>query len=284
MQALEYHQLLLELLTQETPCVSVTLVDVIGSAPQTVGARMLVTAAGLYAGTVGGGKIEMRCLALAQELLAQSEGPSTRYVEWNLQTEIGMTCGGVVRLYFELHSPTRWQIAVFGAGHVAQALIPLLSSLRCSLRCYDARPEWIAKLPPAPVLQAEAVADPAEQVARLPRSTFILSMTMGHAYDVPILEQVFRRRAEDPEAFPFVGVIGSPAKAGAIRRDLRKRGISDEALTHLRCPVGLPLGNNEPAEIAVSITAQLLQERDALLHLHDKWEQPAYRRTRKDTP
>ncbi len=275
----DFHKHVLELLEAETPFVAVTLIDAIGSAPQIPGARMLVTPQGLNWGTVGGGKIETRCITEAQSLLKEQTGSITRYQEWNLQTDIGMTCGGIVRMYFEVYLQKTWRIAVYGAGHVAQSLVPLLSSLRCQLWCIDSRPDWLEKLSPAPNLTIQHAPIPAASVASLPRDTFIVSMTMGHAHDVPILEQVLKIKAQEPEAFPFVGVIGSPSKAGVIRRDLAKMGFNKEQQQTVVCPIGLPLGNNEPAEIAVSITAQLLQERDR--RLGGKWDKPAYRHAQK---
>ena len=299
----EYHQRVLELLEAAKPFVSVTMLDAIGSAPQNPGARMLVDESGRLWGTIGGGKIEMACLERARQMLTGAtttesapsgstngsrSGPpisptSGQYVEWNLQRDIGMTCGGVVRLYFEVYVQQAWRIAVFGAGHVAQALIPLLSSLKCRLWCIDTRPEWLAKLPQAANLTALHAPVPAQAVAQLPADTFLVSMTMGHAHDVPILAAALERQAAEPGAFPFIGVIGSPSKAGIIRRDLDKLGFSRAQQEAVVCPLGLPIGSNDPAEMAISISGQLLEVRDALKG-GGKWSKPAYRpRSRKSS-
>ncbi|PKL74237.1 MAG: xanthine dehydrogenase accessory protein XdhC [Candidatus Melainabacteria bacterium HGW-Melainabacteria-1] len=281
----EYHSQVLALIEAGRPFVVVTLLDAIGSAPQNPGARMLVTELGLGAtpgphwGTVGGGKIEMACLARAKEMLSGTE-PAQHFVEWNLQRDIGMTCGGVVRMYFELYVQQAWRIAVFGAGHVAQALVPVLSSLKCRLWCIDARPEWVERLPAFANLTALHSAVPADEVAKLPRDSFIVSMTMGHAHDLPILAEALRIKAEDPQAFPFIGVIGSPSKAGVIRRDLAKRGFDKDQQQQIVCPLGLPVGSNDPAEMAISIAGQLLQERDRLLG-GGKWARPGYQRSNR---
>ena len=80
--------------------VLVMLVEALGSTPQDSGARMLVTAEGLHAGTVGGGRVEAKAIGLAREMLAAGE-TSPRFVTWTLKTDVGMTCGGSVKLYFE---------------------------------------------------------------------------------------------------------------------------------------------------------------------------------------
>ena len=61
---------------------------------------------------------------------------------------------------------------------------------------------------------------------------------------------------------PYVGVIGSLAKASVLRRELAEDGLSADSLARLRCPIGLPFGRSDPAEIAISIVGELLQERD----------------------
>lgn len=258
-----YYQVLQDYLDQGVPCVSVTQVHTVGSAPQNVGAKMIVGTHDRLWGTIGGGKIENHCIIHAKTLLQQQQ--SHDYQVWNLQTDIGMTCGGVSHFFFEVHRNSPWTIAVFGAGHVAQALIPILCTLPCQVLCFDNRTEWVERLSPHPQLTAHTPAVLADSVKTLPHHAFVLSVTMGHAHDVPVIDALLRERHTDAEAFPYIGVIGSKAKAGAIRRDLKKRGHSEEALSTLICPVGLSLGSNLPAEIAISITAQLLQYRDQRL-------------------
>jgi xanthine dehydrogenase accessory factor len=83
---------------------------------------------------------------------------------------------------------------------------------------------------------------------------------MGHGTDLPILRAIFDRGLTPP----YLGVIGSRAKRKILLRELAERGVSPDSIGEFYCPIGLPLGTNQPAEIAISITAQLLQRRDAL--------------------
>ncbi len=57
-------------------------------------------------------------------------------------------------------------------------------------------------------------------------------------------------------------MIGSKAKRSVLKRELLAEGISAAQIDSFHCPIGLPLGTNQPGEIAVSITAQLIQQRD----------------------
>lgn len=271
-----YIERLAELAAAGAPFVSVTLVGVVGSTPADVGSKMLVTAAGLDFGTVGGGRVEAKAIAEAQQLLrdnhshGEPEGSSPRsplpsqssphLVEWNLQRDVGMTCGGVVQLFFEIYNHGEWQIAIFGGGHVAAAVIAALLPLPCRIVCIDPREEWLAKLPDHLRLRKRCLADPTAMVSNLPRDAFVLCMTMGHRTDRPILEAIFRQGLK----FPYLGVIGSAAKRAVLRRELLAAGVSAELAEAFHCPIGLPIGTNLPAEIAISVVAQLLQVRDAL--------------------
>jgi xanthine dehydrogenase accessory factor len=247
--------------TRGVPHVLVMLIETKGSAPQSAGAKMLVRADGLPLGTVGGGKVEAAAIRVAREMLSQAEGPAVelRETEWNLQRDIGMTCGGAVRFLFHARRFSSWTIAIFGAGHIVQALVPLLQTLDVMLLCIDSRPEWIEKLPPHPRTVARVLENPASALKDIPERAFVLSITQGHGTDVPVLTEAFQRGC-----FPFVGCIGSEVKARKLRAELETAGISRELVARLRCPLGLPLGGNEPGEIAISIAAQLLQGRDML--------------------
>jgi xanthine dehydrogenase accessory factor len=254
---LRIYEQVVALENEGVPFVLVTLVEALGSTPQDAAAKMLVTDSGLHGGTVGGGKVEAAALKIAAEILEKREGRS-RFVSWTLKGDVGMTCGGSVKFYFEPHfGPGVWSIAVFGAGHVAQALIPVLVPLPARITCVDSRRAWLDRLPRAPNLTVVHEEAPEALVPRLSADTYLVVMTMGHATDRPIL-----RRALREGQFPFIGVIGSEAKASILRGELEADGVSAELAARIRCPIGLDFGTNHPHEIALSIAAQLLTERD----------------------
>ncbi len=264
----EFHDRLSERWQQGSPFVIVTVVDCHGSVPTEVGSKMVVDSQGLCFGTVGGGRLEHQAIEVSLALLQPSDpdamhGPLTQFVDWSLKADVGMTCGGRVKLFFERCHSSSWSIVIFGAGHVTQSLARLLSTLNCRVTCIDPREDWLAKLP-TPVHRVVAP-DPVQQVAKLTPQDFVLCMTKGHHSDLPILRAIFDQRRR----LPFLGVIGSQAKAAVLRKELVASGL-DPAELAFHCPVGLvvgdsPLGNNDPGEIAVSIVAQLLVMRDAWL-------------------
>jgi len=251
-----FFEALNDLAESGTPFVAVTVVDTLGSTPQDRGAKMLVTAEGRQHGTVGGGKIEARAIQEAQAMLADASAPKTRFYQWSLEKDIGMTCGGIVRVYFEAFNVARWKIVVFGAGHCANALIELLEKLDCRITCIDPREEWLARLPESAKLTRVLAADMPSEVAKIPEGAYVVLMTMGHTTDKPILIEILRTRK-----FPYLGVIGSNAKAKRLRQDVLAAGLPDEATRAFFCPVGLDLGTNHPQEIAISVAAQMLQLR-----------------------
>ena len=248
------------LLEAGTSFVSATLVEVKGSTPRAQGGRLLVTASGLHSGTVGGGLVEAKALEYAQVLLGETNpAEQTKFVEWNLNRDVGMSCGGSVKLFFELLNTNPWEIIIFGAGHVAQALIPLLLTLDCQLTCLDTRIEWLNKLPESPKLKKLCVESLPESVEETSEKAFVLIMTQGHRSDFYVAQRFLERNEQ-----PFIGVIGSRSKAATLKRELKKEGLGEDKTKHLFCPLGFSLGGNHPQEIAVSITAQLLYERDKL--------------------
>jgi xanthine dehydrogenase accessory factor len=254
----DFFNLINQLKDKRKDFIIITMVHARGSAPQEIGAKIIVGENGLLYGTVGGGKVEEKAISLAKSLLKREEKHD--FVEWNLQTDVGMTCGGLVSLYFEkITSESSWKIAIFGAGHVAQELIGLLIKLDCDITWIDPRLEWLDKLPNHSRLHKICTEDMKGILATLDSATFIASMTMGHAFDLPILIEALTHFN-----FPYIGVIGSDSKACVLKNDLRKNGVDEKNIATLNCPIGESFGNNQPVEIALSIVAQLLIKRDAL--------------------
>ncbi len=231
------------------PAVLVTVLAAKGSTPREAGAKMVVSVDGL-AGTIGGGNLEFQCEAAARDLLASgAEGPSTR--DFPLGPALGQCCGGHVTVLFEVLRPPRLQIALFGAGHVGKALVKLLADLPCRVSWIDPRPEALpANLPPnvLPVRTAQ----PEQTVVSLAPNSVVLVMTHDHQLDFSIVAAALQR----PDLLA-VGLIGSDTKRARFMSRLSRLGITAEKLI---CPIGLPgIEGKEPAVVAVSIAAQILQ-------------------------
>jgi xanthine dehydrogenase accessory factor len=250
---------LAEMAAEGRPFVLVTLAGTSGSVPQDAGTKMLVDATGLRHGTVGGGKVEQQAIDRARALLADPAAAPCTLVEWNLKRDVGMTCGGTVTLLFEAYHTHPWRVVVFGAGHVAQALVRCLLLLDCRVVCVDSRREWLDRLPREPALERVHLDEPRDFVPRLTADDFVACMTMGHRTDVPVLAAIFAAGLEPG----YLGVIGSRAKREVLVRELVAGGVPQEKVAVIRCPIGLPIGGNQPGEIAVSVAAEILQVREA---------------------
>lgn len=235
----------------------VTLTEVRGSAPQDLSAKMIADQNGLVFGTVGGGKVEAKCLELVKERLNKNDF-SPLSVRWNLQRDVGMTCGGEVSFLFEFVKNTMEQsFVVYGAGHVAQALVPLLVKLHADVTVYDTREKWLEKFPKFSNLKTVCSNDLPSTVKEIPEHSFVILMSMGHSTDFPILKEVLLR-----ESFPYVGVIGSDQKKSLMKSELQKLNYTRQQIEKFKCPIGLDIGSNDPFEIAISVMAEVIQERD----------------------
>lgn len=151
------------------------------------------------------------------------------------------------------------RLVIVGAGHVGQAVARIGSLIGFRVVVIDERPALVE----AAIQQlsvAEGICDGyAEALAALPNydNDYFVIVTPGHRADQESAENCLRR------PFQYVGMIGSRGKVASVRANLTASGIEDEVLAQLHAPIGLHLGGREPAEIAVSICAQLIQERAA---------------------
>ncbi len=319
-------------LSQGDPTVLITVIASSGSTPRGAGARMLVAGGGLLAGTIGGGAVEGRCIALARELLEQNtSAPYRLALELTQNAELGMACGGLVEVYFLPFTPgdpavlalcrdmerrfeegspfwlatplcpgealTLWPprpeeasalppeldwalaqtdkpyfmwedrwfceellaagiVYIFGGGHVAQALVPVLTGVGFACAVLEDREEF-SRPELFPLARSVRKIDFSKVLESVPITAddYVCIMTRGHRDDLLIQAQVLRSPAR------YLGLIGSAAKSATVQAALREMGFTQEDLKRIVNPIGIPLGGNSPAEIAISITAQLIRFR-----------------------
>ena len=116
---------LADLQQQGEPCVLVTIIEERGSTPRNAGSKMVVSRERLY-DTIGGGHLEYKAQQIAREML-EKRSRDTRLERFSLGASLGQCCGGATVLLFEPMGQPQAHIAVFGAGHVGRALVPLLA-------------------------------------------------------------------------------------------------------------------------------------------------------------
>lgn len=245
-----------------------------GSTPRGEGAMMLVSAQGRIAGTIGGGAVEYRGEQLAREALAAGRSRVERFqLRPNEVQDLGMICGGDVEVSFRYlaggdESAIAWareeearltpsgRVYIFGGGHVAQALVPALAAVdfRCVVledREDFCRPELFPGVEETRLIQN---GDPAAY-AGITAEDYVAVMTRGHKDDLTVQAQALKTPAK------YIGVIGSRKKTAAVFAKLRDMGYTDADLQRITTPIGLSIKAETPAEIAVSIAAQLIQLR-----------------------
>lgn len=244
----------------------VTVARTAGSVPREVGAWMAVAADGVT-GTVGGGHLEFDAIARARAVLAGGELPEE--VRYPLGPSLGQCCGGVVWLCFEqvaagedlaprLPQPPLRPLALFGAGHVGQAIAHIARDLPLALHWIDSR-EGQFPAGALPCGWRQEVSDPpADAVDELAPGSAVLIMSHSHAEDFDTVAAVLRRQRERGD-LAFIGLIGSRTKWASFRQRLDARGFSAAEQAQVVCPIGLPgVAGKQPAVIAVAVLAQML--------------------------
>ena len=153
-----------------------------------------------------------------------------------------------------LLSPER--VWIFGGGHVSQALVPALAAVDFRCAVLEDRADFCLRelFPGAEEVRHIDMARALEEVP-ITSEDYVVIMTRGHRDDLLLQEQVLRTPAR------YIGVIGSRRKKAALFAQLRERGFTDADLERITTPIGLSIGAETPAEIAVSIAAQLIQVR-----------------------
>jgi xanthine dehydrogenase accessory factor len=235
-----------------TPVVLATVVESLGSAPREAGARMLVKKDGSTVGTIGGGAVEKKVL---DEALSMMSSGVPKLVKYELK-DIGMSCGGGMSVFLEPLLPAP-QLIIFGAGHIGCALSQIGRMLDFNVTVVDNRPDFAnaERLPWADSVIAEDYDKALGDLSYSDR-TYMIIVTHKHAHDFEILERLVRK------PFHYLGMIGSRTKVAKAIQQLRDRGISNEVIRKICSPVGISIGATTPAEIAISIAAELVAVRN----------------------
>jgi xanthine dehydrogenase accessory factor len=239
-----------EVLDADGTAALATVVRTGGSTPQGAGARMLLFPDGRSVGTVGGGAIEA---AVRTELEACLADGRARLVTRELGHDLGMCCGGRMEVFVE-RVEGEPRLVLCGAGHIAHALAPLLPPLGFRVTVVDERDEHNteARFPGA----ARELQCPRTFLRKQPLSAadYVLVTTHDHQLDEHVLELALRQPPR------YVGLVGSRRKVFRLLERIRVRA-GELDLARLYAPVGLALGGRSPAEIALSIAAELVAVR-----------------------
>jgi xanthine dehydrogenase accessory factor len=159
-----------------------------------------------------------------------------------------------MQLFLETHVPAA-RLWVFGAGHVAKELAQLAGHVGFHVTVVDERPEWATaeRFPSA----TRVLRNPATVASELPGGPdcYFCVTTHDHPLDQAVVEALLPKQAA------YVGVIGSRRKAERFRQRLLAADFTEAQVERLRSPMGVSIHALTPAEIAVSIVAELVATR-----------------------
>lgn len=162
--------------------------------------------------------------------------------------------------FFSLPLSPGERAVIFGGGHCARALAPLLGTVGFRVTVFDDRPDFVTseRFPTAETLVLGDFLHIGETLA-LTGEDYVVVMTTGHQHDYEVELQVLRGPAP-----AYIGVIGSRTKTAYVNGRLREAGIPESAIRRVHSPIGTAIRAVTPEEIAVSIAGEMILERARL--------------------
>ena len=231
-----------------------TIIWVKGSTPRAEGSKMLVRSNGSILGSIGGGCMEADIWKAAMDVIKEK---APKVLDFDLtgreDTPEGLICGGTMQVFVEpiLPEPT---VLLFGAGHIAFAVSKIAKMIGFRVVGIDDRPAYANKerFPGADEFHVD---DPATMVPQLNinKSSYLVIACRGHLEDQRVLSEALKTKAI------YIGMLGSKKKGKTVFANLKKEGITQEALDGVHNPIGLPIAAETPEEIAISIMAEIVK-------------------------
>ena len=265
----------LKCLERRKAVVIATVIETTGSVPGKVGARIAMSESGnAWVGTVGGAGLEMKVINRCRELINDTSKPYGEIIIFGLNKgakgyevqPLDSLCGGKVTLSLEVMIPMP-HILLIGGGHCAQALAQSIDLLGWTFSVHDTRKEFCNSelYPSANKLYHLEVSKFLKSIEVEDASKFSDILLLGHDWSedqnrlLGLLELYSNQNLElDGASAPRIGVIGSRSKWQEFEKQGLAKGISQEILDSVICPIGLNIGAQSPEEIAIAVLAQIM--------------------------
>ena len=231
-----------------------TLVEEAGSTPRSRGAHMWVRPDGSIVGTIGGGLLEHRVIARAMEMIASREEIVLfrESLRGEALSDDEALCGGDAGVFLEYIGRHK-KVVIFGGGHVGQALAHVAVAADYDVVVWDERDEFAnAERFPGAVVHCCPLESAFDGRITFDEWTFVVIVTRGHVLDGDVA------RLLEGKTAAYVGMIGSRKKTVALKKALLADGVGADYLDSIFSPIGLPLNAETPAEIALSIMAEIV--------------------------
>lgn len=234
------------------PCALATVAATTGSVPRHPGAKMIVHPDGSIVGTVGGGKFESLVIAEALRCLAAR---STALKTWPLREDepesFGAICGGEVTVLIEPFVPAH-SMFIVGGGHCAQAIAKLAADCGFHVTVADDRDDVLSQCTSAHIRLTTPAPD---YIGAKEWNASEALVIVSRHYDI---DREALAAALRTGGMGYVGMIGSRRKVLQVYDRLRADGFTRAQLARAHAPLGLDIGADSPAEIAVSVMAEVL--------------------------
>ena len=208
------------------------------SANIAVGGKAIFFANGLMEGNLGTVEPDQRIRDLALTVFNEKKGRTVDFEEG-------------FRVFFDILSPEN-RLLVCGAGHIAVPLVRFARDLGFKVTVLDDRADFANpdRFPDSDILTGEF--STALRDFPMNTSTYVVVITRGHEHDVDCLQEILKKDTA------YVGLIGSRRRVRFVLEILENMGIPNNRLKEVFTPIGIPIGGETPAEIALSIAAELV--------------------------
>lgn len=230
------------------------ITKVSGSSPGPEGAMMAILENGSILGTIGGGEFEAAVIRKAKECILEGRNEAFSFELSNKDVEesLHMLCGGKIEAFIRAFTP-KPKLLIVGGGHVALELYKLGKFSGFYTVIFEDRPEFANK-DRFPEVDEIQLGDVEQNLKKYPinDSCYIVLVSRGHTYDEIALKTVINTAAK------YIGMIGSKNKVAILLKNMADEGISKAAIDKVYAPIGLGLGGESPAEIAISIISEIL--------------------------
>ncbi|MCJ7495903.1 MAG: XdhC/CoxI family protein [Deltaproteobacteria bacterium] len=250
----DFYEEILEIKSAGRKAAVATIVGTKGSTPREVGAKMLIHEDGKILGTIGGGCMEAEVWQEAMKVIAEDKPKTIHFdLTGRAAEESGMICGGVMDIYIEPIVPTP-RVFIFGGGHISLFVSKMSTMVGFQVVVIDDRPQFAnqERFPEAEEVIAEEFPFVLPKL-QVNRSTYLVIVTRGHAYDQEVLEWALSKEVK------YIGMIGSRKKIQTVYNNLKEKGFTPDQLQRVHAPIGLDIGALTPEEIAVSIVAEMIK-------------------------
>jgi xanthine dehydrogenase accessory factor len=251
----EIYRLLLKTSQAGEACALATVAKVTGSAPREAGTKMLIFEDGRIAGTIGGGKFESLVIEEARKAMKTGEPTLKTYPLHEASDEsFGAICGGEVTVFIEPQARPP-VFCIIGAGHCAQALAKFASQCGFAVTVLDDRADLLGSTYFDSSIRCLSEPSPEAFVRSHKWSSRDAMVLVSRNYH---LDREALAAAIEKGGMGYLGMIGSKKKVLTVFDELSKRGVSRKALATVRAPIGVNIGADSPAEIAVSVLAEVI--------------------------